>query len=177
MPGPEKGSNPAKGVTRAASWKRKVDEIRATARFGGFPIPEDINPVDALVDELKRSTAFCAWIESKMAKWPDELVPLGSEHYDDKGARQVDPTEEAAWLAVWQRERDHLAKVAKMCIDAGVSERQIELAERQSEIMFRMINEAFEMLRLTPEQQANVPKIMPAIIRRISIPGEVYRAE
>lgn len=161
-----------RGVTRSATWKRKVEEIRATARFGGFPIPEDVSPVDALVDELKRSTAFCAWIESKMATWPDNLVKLGVSNMDDKGSMQAFPSEEAGWLAVWQSERKHLAVVAKMCIDAGVSERQIELAEKQTEIMFRLINEAFEMLRLTPEQQANVPKIMPAIIRQMALPGE-----
>jgi hypothetical protein len=167
--------NSQTGVTRASSWKRKVEEIRSTARFGGFYIPEDVSPIDVLLDELKRSTAFCAWIESKMAEWADELVPLGKAHEDDKGSLQQFATNEAAWIEVWQKERRHLATVAKMCIDAGVSERQVQLAEKQADVMFMLINEAFDMLRLSPEQQAVVPKIMPALIRRMALPGEVVK--
>lgn len=161
------------GVSQANSRKRAVEEIRATARFGNFPIPADMSPVDVLVDELKRSAGFCFWIESKMAEWPDDLVDLQTENIDDKGSMQVATNNKALWMDVWQRERAHLARVAKMCIDAGVDERRVQLAERQAEVMFSLINEAFEMLRLTPEQKANVPKIMPALIRRVAIPGEV----
>jgi hypothetical protein len=168
---------PQKGVTTAAGRKRKVEEIRATARFGNFPIAADMSPVDVLVDELRRSHSFVYWIESKIAEWPDELVDLGHENYDDKGAMQTAPTDKAMWLAVYQSERKHLATVAKMCIDAGVSERQMQLAERQADLMFMLINEAFDMLQLSPEQQANVPKIMPALIRRMAIPGEVVGSE
>lgn len=173
MAGPTAGKNPAKGVTTAASRKRAVEEIRATARFGNFPIPADMSPVDVLVDELKRSAGFCFWIESKMAEWDDELIPLGYENIDDKGGMQTAATNSAAWLDVWQRERAHLARVAKLCIDAGVSERQISLAEKQAEIMFGLINSAFTQLGLTKEQQQKVPQIMPALIRSMSIPGEV----
>jgi hypothetical protein len=173
MPGPTKGQNKAKGVTTAASRKRAVEEIRATARFGNFPIPADMSPIDVLTDELKRSAAFCYWIESKMAEWDDELVPLGEANYDDKGAMQTADTNEKAWLDVWQRERAHLARVAKLCLDAGVTERQITLAERQAELMFAMINDAFTQLDLSAEQQQRVPQIMPMIIRRLAIPGEV----
>lgn len=162
-----------KGVSRAASRKRMVEELRATARFGNFPIPESMSPIDVLTDELKRSAAFCFWIESKMAEWEDELIPLGEANYDDKGSMQTADTNEKAWLDVWQRERAHLARVAKLCIDAGVTERQVALAEKQAELMFTLINEAFTQLGLTEAQQRQVPHIMPALIRRLAIPGEV----
>lgn len=173
MTGPTSGKNPARGVTRAATWKRQVEELRATARFGNFPIPQDVHPVDVLVDELRRSSAFCFWIEAKMAEWDDELIPLGVTNIDDKGGMQTAATNEAAWLDVYQRERAHLAKIAKMCIDAGVDERRVALAEKQAELMFAVINTAFTQLGLTPEQQRLVPQIMPALIRSMSVPGEV----
>lgn len=163
------------GVTQASSRKRMVEEIRATARFGNFPIPADMSPVDILVDELKRSAAFCFWIESKMAQWPDELIDLGVSNVDDKGSMQAFDSNDKAWLDVWQRERKHLAAVAKMCIDAGVDERRVQLAEKQAELMFGLINEAFTQLGLSAEQQMQVPQIMPALIRRLSIPGEVLQ--
>jgi hypothetical protein len=164
---------PKNGVTTAAGRKRKLEEIRATARFGNFPIPQDMSPVDILMDELKRSAGFCFWIESKLAEWDDDLVDLLSENVDDKGAVQSLPTNQREWILLWQAERKHLATVAKMCIDAGVTERQISLAEKQAELMFMLINEAFDMLGLTEAQRVNVPKIMPALIRRLAIPGEV----
>lgn len=164
---------PKNGVTTAAGRKRKIEEIRATARFGNFPIPHDMGPVDILLNELQRSAGFCMWIETKIAEWPDDLIPLGETNYDDKGSMQIAPTNDAAWLDVWQRERKHLATVAKMCIDAGVDERRVQLAEKQADLMFALINEAFTRLSLSAEQQAMVPQIMPALIRRMAIPGEV----
>jgi hypothetical protein len=162
-----------RGVTKAASRKRAVEEIRATARFGNFPIPADMSPVDILVDELKRSAGFAFWIESKMAEWDDELVDLQVENIDDKGSMQIATNNRALWMDVWQKERAHLARVAKLCIDAGVDERRVQLAEQQSQMMFMLINEAFDMLRLSEEQKKQVPMIMPALIRRLAIPGEV----
>lgn len=161
---------PNHGVTTAAGRKRKIEEIRATARFGNFPIPQDMSPVDILMDELTRSAGFCYWIESKLGEWDDSLVDLQTENIDDKGSMQIATNNKALWLDIWQRERKHLATVAKMCIDAGVTERQVSLAEAQSRMMFMLINEAFDMLRLTEEQQAAVPQIMPALIRRLAIP-------
>lgn len=166
---------PKSGVTTAATRKRMVDEIRATARFGQMPIPADMSPVDVLVDELKRSAGFCFWIESQMAEWEDELVDLQTENLDDKGSMQIAPNNKALWMDVWQRERQHLARVAKMCIDAGVDQRRVELAEKQASMMFMLINEALDMLKLSPEQQAVVPKIMPALIRQLALPkGESH---
>lgn len=164
---------PKNGVTTAAGRKRMIEEIRATARFGNFPIPRDLSPVDILVDELHRSAGFAFWIESKLAEWDDELVDLQDVNIDEKQSAQVYQNNKALWLDIWQRERAHLAKVAKMCIDAGVDERRVQLAERQSQVMFMLINEAFDMLSLSAEQKANVPKIMPALIRKLAIPGEV----
>ena len=119
---------PKAGVTTAAGRKRAIEEIRATARFGNFPIPADMSPVDILVDELKRSSGFCYWIESKMGEWSDELVELQTENIDDKGSMQIATNNKALWMDIWQRERAHLARVAKMCIDAGVDERRVQLA-------------------------------------------------
>ncbi len=161
------------GVSQANSRKRAVEEIRATARFGNFPIPADMSPIDVLLDELKRSAGFCFWIESKMAEWSDDLIELGVTNYDDKGSMQTADSNERVWIDIWQRERGHLARVAKLCIDAGVTERQVALAEKQAELMFTLINEAFTQLGLTAEQQKLVPQIMPALVRRVAIPGEV----
>lgn len=161
---------PKNGVTTAAGRKRAVEEIRATARFGNFPIPDDMSPVDVLVDELKRSAGFCFWIESKMAEWDDDLVELQTENIDDKGSMQIATNNKALWMDIWQRERSHLAKVAKMCLDAGVDQRRVELAEKQASVMFMLINEAFDMLKLSPEQKQAVPQIMPALIRQLALP-------
>lgn len=162
-----------RGRTQPSTRMKEVERIRRDARFGNFPIPDDMGPIDVLLDEMRRTHGFVYWIESKMLSWPDELLELGQSNTDDKGSMQVFPTNQAAWLEIYHKERGHLAKVAKLCIDAGITERQIALAEKQAEMMFVLINEAFEMLRLTPEQQTLVPKIMPAIIRRMAIPGEV----
>src|ERR1044072_3062365 len=115
---------PKLSVTTAVGRKRKIEEIRAIARFGQFPIPADMSPVDILMDELKRSAGFCFWIETKMSEGTDGRIELGASHYDDKGPMQPAPTNEREWIGIWQAERKHLATVAKMCIGAGGGERR-----------------------------------------------------
>lgn len=147
------------------------------ARFGGgFDIPEDIAPDDAVFEELRRSVAFVRFIESRMVEWAPTLVTLGIQNYDDKSALQQLPTEEAAWLEVWQRERAHMLRVAKTLSDMGFDERRIALAESQADVVFTLLEKVFDALGLTEEQQARIPRIMPSIIAAVSRGDGVFDA-
>lgn len=163
---------PKAGVSTAASRRREVDNIRTRARFAQFVIPADMGPAEILVDEMRRSAGFVFWIEAKLSEWDDQLIDLQQENYDDKGALQTATTNSALWLAVWQREREHLAKVAKLCLDAGVEERLVKLAEQQAEVMFGLINQAFDALELTQDQQKKAITVLPGIVRKLTLPEQ-----
>lgn len=77
------------------------------------------------------------------------------------------PTEVDAWLRLYREERAHLAKAAKMAIDAGIAERHVRLAEDQGKLFAGGIKLILQALALTPEQQAQVPQLVPSIIRQM----------
>lgn len=145
--------------------------LNESAFAGGFDVDEDITPSEAALEELRRSLAFVRWIEYKMQEWAPELFALGIEHYDNKDSLQVVPTHEAAWLDVWRAERNRLTVAIKLCHDIGVDERLVAVQEEQADIMFRVLEMAFDALQLTAEQQASLPQIMPRIIRAVALPG------
>lgn len=152
--------------------RSEVRRIRDEAKFGGgFDIPDDIGPIEVIEEELRRSLGFVRWIERKIGEdFPNKLVRLGATIYDDNGKPTTLPTEKQAWLLLWGQERDRMLRTAKIAHDCGISERQIELAEQQSDMMFRILDAAFDALELTGAQRARIPMIMPTIIRGVALP-------
>lgn len=148
--------------------RSEVRRIRMEHKFGGgFDIPEDISPIQVLVEEMRRTLGFVRWIEMMIGKqFPGNKLPaLGHAHYDIKNSMQTSSTEEAAWLQLWQQERLQLIKVAKLCHDCGVDEQKIALAESQSALMFDILQACFDALELTGAQQSRIPMLLPTIIR------------
>ena len=76
-------------------------------------------------------------------------------------------TEVDAWLRLYREERQHLAKAAKMAIDAGIAERYVTLATDQGKLFASSIKLILSALGLTAAQQAKVPEIVPHIIRQM----------
>lgn len=77
-------------------------------------------------------------------------------------------TEVDAWLRLYREERVHLAKAAKMAIDAGIAERQVRLVEDQAKLFATGIRTILSALNLTAEQAALVPQVVPHLLRQLS---------
>lgn len=151
--------------------RQRMEEMRLRGAFGGVVVEEDLSPVDVLFEELRRTVGLVRWMELKMMEsWPDDLFELTDTNRDDRGSLQLFPTNEAAWFAVYQAERKHLATVSKMCIDAGLDARRVQIAENQANMLAGIINAAFAELDLTPEQEAKIPHFMPRLIRQMALP-------
>ena len=153
--------------------RNNLRDAHYRAGFLGKPFMDDEehkSPVDILLEEVQRTAAIVHWIESKMRDWADELIDLQETH-PGQFSTTVAATNEALWYAVYQRERAHLAKVAKLAIDAGIDERKVQLAEAQTDIMVRIIDAAFDRLELSNEQAAKVPTILGEVIRESRMVG------
>lgn len=148
--------------------RRLIDE---GAFGGGFDILDDVTPTEAAVEAFRRSLAMVRWIESQMAQWTPNLLPLTDQNYDDKGALQVMPSHEAAWLDLWMQERKELRECIKLCHAIGVEERQLALQEQQAEAMFLILERMIDSLGLSEDQRQKVPQLMPEIIRTVSMTG------
>lgn len=109
-----------------------------------------IDPHRALLEELWRTAGHVVWLREKIEELGgDDLLYLTELGFKPR-----------AFLDVYQRERDHLAKVAKMCLDAGVAERQVRIAEEQGALVAMAIKAILADLNLTPEQAEQAPGIV-----------------
>lgn len=77
-------------------------------------------------------------------------------------------TDAREWLYLYREERGHLARVSKMCIDAGVANRIVTLAEDQGRILASALRVVLQALDLSPAQSALVPQIVPRVLRAVA---------
>lgn len=96
---------------------------------------------------------------------PGYLPPLTEIHPKTGFTSFTDARE---WLYLYREERSHLARVAKMAIDAGVAQRLVGIAEDQGRIMASAIRAVLGALDLSPEQQKLIPIIVPPILRAVA---------
>lgn len=174
------GNTPAGRKSAARAYGRQLI-LEHKERFGGDrddPLVSNITAESALVEELRRSVAMVRWLESRISQWQlpenraDEpqlmegrvpnLPPLVEE--TSKGAPGA--TDVQVWLLLYREERKHAATIAKMCIDANISKRLIDIAETQGSVISRIVSHTLRELHLTEVQAALVPTVVPAVIAR-----------
>lgn len=71
------------------------------------------------------------------------------------------------WIQVRQKAVFALAKYSKMALDAGVAERQVQLAERYGEMLAELIGGILGELKLTKAQKEKAPEIVGRHLRLI----------
>jgi hypothetical protein len=134
---------------RAAANRRLIDEEARNAVVT-YGLPIDIDPADALLEEVCRTAGHVAWLERQVrALSPDQLV-WGKAEEVEKGASEfpgTDTTQKAApnvWVVLYRDERQHLVAVCKAAIAADIDERRVRLAERQGALLAEVIRSLLE---------------------------------
>src|SRR5688500_12574760 len=139
---------------------------RANEAIQTYGLPIDLDPLDALLEELHRTAGHVAWLGVVVGDLEQEALhgPVGTEgigHDDEGNMLMHHPREERTiWLHLYQDERGHLTKVAKACLDAGVDERRVRLAEQQGQIIATVIQGVLDGLGLTDKQLKQAPKLV-----------------
>lgn len=93
-------------------------------------------------------------------------LPALTQAHADTGI--VAFTDAREWLYLYREERGHLARTAKMCIDAGVASRLVALAEDQGRVLASAIRAVLNALSLTPQQHALIPVVVPPVLRAVA---------
>lgn len=157
----------ASQVKRAADKRAAMKKVEALVATYGLPVIT--TPQQAMLDEVHRTAGHVAWLQEQVrALTPDELawgVTKVKEGGDDRGT-----TEEAvpnALLRLYQDERDRLVRVCAAALRAGIEERQVRLAEQQGALLVDLIRGILDDLKLTPEQKAMVPIVVPQHLRAL----------
>lgn len=126
---------------RAEAAKEKLEE--AAELYG---LPEEVEPAEALLQELHRTAGHVAWLNDEIRTMKDEDELYGPVGGGKDSHPSVHPH---VFLRLYQEERKHLAAVAKMCLDAGIAERQVRIAEQQGVIIASMLKALLKELGVT----------------------------
>jgi hypothetical protein len=139
---------------------------RAVATLG---LRRDINPVDALLEEVQWTAGHVAWLRLKVQELDETALQWGRTR-EKTGGDDHGTTHEArphVVYALYDRERDKLVKACTAAINAGIAERQVRLAEAQGALVADAIRQILDALGLTPAQLEQVPIIVPRVLRAI----------
>lgn len=101
----------------------------------------NVTPWQALAEEVRRSAGEVAWLDYKVAGATDDEELIGTGRL-------------AAWVVKREQQRLHLARVAKMALDAGVAERIVAQLEFEAQAIARVMTRVLDSLHLSDEQLA-----------------------
>lgn len=107
----------------------KAERELVTQRMRTYGVPIDTDPMNALMDEVKRSAGIVALLEHRLENLPENVEGAPGETLIELGKFGTQPS---VWLKLFNEERAHLARVCKMALDAGVSQNLLDLLKQQS---------------------------------------------
>src|SRR5260221_293017 len=148
--------------------------------YGG---PIDIDPAQALLTEVRRTAGNVEWLGRILAALPPEELTFGTYEVTDKPVPDPDGSvgmvaEEIKRRAgahmivqLYQQERKHLVMVAKAAIDAGASQRMVDMFTEVGSAYISMIERVLDGLDLTPTQVARVPMLLTGELEQITKGG------
>lgn len=145
--------------------------LTAVATFG---LPREVDPRDALLEEVYRSAGAVDWLREQVQTLTADQVIWGKAEEVEKQAGEfpgIDTTHKASvhvWVELYHRERKHLVDVSKAAIAAGIEERRVRLAEQQGALLAGVIKNILGELDLNPEQQARVGEVVPRHLRAVA---------
>lgn len=158
----------------AARDRREAEDAanRAIATYG---LPRDIDPHDALLEEIARTAGHVDWLANVIAQLDRDAIAFGVHSVEtgrgEKG--DIDKTTLQAGVAVWvdlyQRERKHLVDVCKAAIGAGIAERQVRLAEQQGQLIAEVLRQVIgdPELGLDPGRQEVARRVAARHLRAL----------
>lgn len=159
-------------VRRSAAFVRFLEERIATWNLA--PVSEQL--IEEWAERTYQQKRKDPSLEARIDDLFDALEQNDPDHpaflpsltavHEDTGITSF--TDAREWLTLYREERGHLARTAKMCIDAGVAQRMVSIAEDQGRILASAIRAVLTALNLTPAQAQAVPQIVPAVLRAVA---------
>lgn len=136
-----------------AAARERIERQRAEQAVATYGLPIDIDPFDALREELARTHGHVKWLAQIVSEmepidlvWGDtmEKEELG-EGTSMKGGDTTSTTRQSeaglsVWLKLYRDERAHEVMVCKTAIGCGIAQREIELLERYGDMMANVLS-------------------------------------
>ena len=123
---------------------------RAVLEVETLGLPREVDPHTALLEELHRTAGAVQWLGAVVAD-----LELGHVAGD------------SVWVRLYADERDRLVKVAKTCVDVGIEERRVRLAESAGAQLAAVVRAVLDRLQLSDEQRVLALQVVPEEFRRL----------
>jgi hypothetical protein len=147
------------------SHRQAGERAIAEAAVGTFGLPREVDPRDALLEEVYRTAGAVDWLWTQVRELDPQAVVWGvAERTDDVEKQKAAPS---IWYELWAKERRHLTEVCRVALQSGVEERKVRLAEAQGALLAGVIQAILGDLDLTAEQQRLVPSVVPRHLRLV----------
>jgi hypothetical protein len=118
----------------------------------------DVDPWEVLEVAMRRAYGWAAWYQGMIAtaESDDDLRPGGS-HYD--------------WVKAAERTTEQAIRYAKMALDAGVAERQVQQVELQGQLIAQVLSATLHELGMDDATEIQARVIMEKTLRQLSESG------
>lgn len=144
---------------------------RETARLGGSL---EVDPLDVLLQSVREAWANVAVLRMALEELGVEVARDGAIALPerdvewDKGGTHV-PARVHILVGMYNEERDRAARYAKLCLDAGVDERRVRVAEQQAQALGNAVGRALDdaTAALTAEQRQALRSALARELRAI----------
>lgn len=167
------GAPPIQGTTTCRKHAGKKtslvrQEVAARLAVQELDLDREANPLDELLTEVQRAAAAVRWLGDKVNSLDDDAITWGlmKQTKDKDGKSTTHGAGVNLWVKLWQEERDRLARVCKLALDAGVDERRVRLAESQGAMIVDIIRATLVDLQI--EQTERVHEVVSRHLRAIS---------
>jgi hypothetical protein len=162
--------------------ERRLLERQALIAAEAFGLPREVDPHSALLEELHRCAGAVQWLGAIVADLQRDEIGWGKvkethgtqlEKGTDNGTTKA--AQVNVFVRLWQEERDRLAKVAKTCVDVGIEERRVRLAESAGQQLAAVIRAVLDRLELSDGQRSLAVQVVPDELRRLA--GDVVAGQ
>jgi hypothetical protein len=146
----------------AAAERRELEKARSLASTLGAPVESD--PHTVLLEELYDAAGEVAWLGEVVRGLDKDEVSQESQRAGIN-----------VWVRLWHEARDRRLRAADRCINAGIEERRVRIAETAGAQLAAVVRAVLDRLGLTEEQRVLALSVVPEEFRRLGdvVPGEV----
>jgi hypothetical protein len=146
-------SHGARAPQVVAAATRRVELGTAQRAVVTYGLPRNIDPFDALREEIARTAGHVAWLseivgelEQDALVWGQTLTETGKGTGQKEGntAKIRNEASVNIWLTLYDQERKHLVLVCRTAIQCGLAKREVELLESQGKMIADILRAVFD---------------------------------
>jgi hypothetical protein len=159
-----------------------VERLQAENAAQMFGLPQDVDPAQALLDEVQRTAGHVAWLGRMIQaiENPEDIVyglveevlePVIETETGNTVTRTVSgkwKAQPSVWYELYARERRHLVAASKAALDAGINERIVKVYEQIGDRYISMMEKALDAMNPTGEQRTAAWQALYRELRELS---------